>query len=133
MKKNIIANTIIIGLAALTINNKALAQQPGSRRTELQRHDISTPGLEVVQVRVDFDSGVVFPKHSHYGEEIVYVLEGILEYHIEGELPVTLRAGEGLFIPAGAIHSLKNVGSGRGSELATYIVKKGKPLVTLSR
>ena len=36
-----------------------------------------------------------------------------------------------LFIPAGGIHAVKNVGSGKGAELATYIVEKGKPLFTV--
>jgi quercetin dioxygenase-like cupin family protein len=44
---------------------------------------------------------------------------------------VTLRAGESLFIPAGVIHSAKNVGTGNAAELATYIVAKDRPLVTL--
>ena len=70
------------------------------------------------------------PNHSHPGEEIVYVIEGLLEYQLEGKPPVTLKAGEVLFIPAGTIHSAKNVGSVNGAELATYIVEKGKPLVT---
>ena len=68
--------------------------------------------------------------HSHPGDEIVYVIEGLLEYQLEGKPPVTLKAGEVLFIPAGTIHSAKNVGSVNGAELATYIVEKGKPLVT---
>jgi quercetin dioxygenase-like cupin family protein len=75
---------------------------------------------------------VAFPKHSHPGEEIVYVLEGSLEYEVEGKPPVTLMAGDVLFVPAGAVHSAKNVGSGNGAELATYIVEKGKPLVVLA-
>jgi quercetin dioxygenase-like cupin family protein len=74
---------------------------------------------------------VAFPKHSHPGEEIIYVLEGSLEYEVEGKPPVTLKAGDVLFIPAGTVHSARNVGSGLGSELATYIVEKGKPLVAL--
>jgi hypothetical protein len=36
-----------------------------------------------------------------------------------------------LFIPAGTVHSAKNVGSGPGAELATYVVEKGKTLITL--
>jgi quercetin dioxygenase-like cupin family protein len=108
------------------------AQQQGIKRTELQRHELSVPGREVIQVRVDLDPGVAFPAHSHPGEEIAYVLEGVWEYEIEGKAPVTLKAGEALFIPAGTVHSAKNVGSGVGSELATYIVEKGKPLVVLS-
>jgi hypothetical protein len=31
------------------------------------------------------------------------------------------------------VHSAKNVGSGNGAELATYIVEKGKPLLTLAK
>ena len=107
----------------------ARAKQPGVKRTDLQRHDLSVPGREVVQVRVDIAPGVVAPRHSHPGEEIVYAIEGSLEYQVEGKPPVTLKAGEVLFIPAGTIHAVKNVGSGNGAELATYVVEKGKPLV----
>ena len=60
-------------------------------------------------------------------------LEGALEYQIEGKPPVTLKAGDVLFIPAGTIHAAKNVGSVDGVELATYIVEKGKPLLTVVR
>ncbi|HMI58361.1 MAG TPA: cupin domain-containing protein, partial [Gemmatimonadaceae bacterium] len=63
----------------------AQAKQPGTKRTELQHHDLSAPGREVVQVRVDFDPGYVSPKHTHPGEEIIYVLEGTLEYHVDGK------------------------------------------------
>jgi quercetin dioxygenase-like cupin family protein len=96
---------------------------PGITRTELQRHDLGVPGLEVVQVLIDLRQGEVFGKHTHPGEEIVYVLEGSLEYQVEGKPPVTLRAGDILFIPAGTIHSARNVGSGNGAELATYVVE----------
>jgi quercetin dioxygenase-like cupin family protein len=109
----------------------ARAQQPGIKRTDLQRHDLSAPGYEAIQARVEFEPGAAFGKHTHPGEEIIYVLEGSLEYQIEGKPPVTLKAGDVLFIPAGTIHAAKNVGSSRGAELATYVVEKGKPLVVM--
>jgi len=109
----------------------ARAQQAGIKRTDLQRHDLSVPGREAVQVRVDIDPGVAFGRHTHPGEEIIYVLDGSLEYDIEGKPPMTLKAGDVLFIPAGTIHAAKNVGTVTASELATYIVEKGKPLLTL--
>ena len=109
----------------------AQSQQPGITRTDLQQHDLGIPGREVVQVRVDIAPGVAFPRHSHPGEEIIYVIEGLLEYQVDGKPPVTLKAGEVFFIPAGTIHAAKNVGSGNAAELATYIVEKGKPLVVL--
>ena len=85
------------------------AQQPGIKRTDALRHDLGVPGREVIQVRVDFDPGVAFGKHSHPGAEVAYVLEGTLEYQLEGEPPVTLKAGEALFIPAGTIHAAKTL------------------------
>jgi quercetin dioxygenase-like cupin family protein len=106
------------------------AQQAGIKRTDLQRRDLSTPGREVVQVRVDFDPGYAFPKHTHPGEEIIYVIAGTLEYEIDRKIS-HVKAGDVLFVPAGAVHSAKNVGKDNAAELATYIVEKGKPLVTL--
>ena len=108
----------------------APAQQPAIRRIDLQRRDLSIPGREVVQVIVEIAPGRTSSRHTHPGEEIVYVLEGSLEYRLEDKPPVTLKAGDVLFIPAGAIHAARNVGTGRGAELATYIVEKGKPLLT---
>jgi quercetin dioxygenase-like cupin family protein len=108
----------------------AQAQQTGSKRIDLQRHDLSAPGREVIQVRVDFDPGYVSPRHTHPGEEIIYVIEGSLEYEINGKL-AKVKTGDVLFVPAGTVHSAKNLGSGIGAELATYVVEKGKPLITL--
>jgi quercetin dioxygenase-like cupin family protein len=128
--------TQIMAIAVLIVGSGlalhvARAQQAGIKRTDLQRHDLSVPGREAIQVRVELDPGVAFPKHTHPGEEIIYVLEGALEYEVDGKPPITLKAGDVLFIPAGTIHSAKNVGRSKGSELATYVVEKGKPLVVL--
>ncbi len=131
--------TLIVAAALLMIGGSfalhvtQAQKQADIKRTDLQRNDLSVPGREVVQVRVDIPAGTAFPKHSHPGEEIVYMIEGVLEYHLEGRPPITLKAGEVLFIPAGTVHAVKNVGSGNGAELAMYIVEKGKPLLTLAK
>ena len=123
----------IMAIAAGTffLLSVAWAQQPGIKRTELLRQDLGVPGREVLQVRVELEPGVAFGKHKHPGEEIIYVLEGTFEYQVEGRPPVTLGPGGVLFIPAGTIHAAKNVGNVNAAELATYIVEKGKPLLTL--
>lgn len=126
--------TRIVAISLLTVVSVlrlhlASAQQPGVRRTELQRHDLSAPGREMIQVRVAVDSGVALPLHSHYGEEIVYVLEGTWEFQLEGKGVQTLAAGDVAFVPAGVKHWAKNTGSEAGSVLTTYLVEKGKPLV----
>src|SRR3954453_114448 len=132
MKKILIMAVVVLIVGSGLALYVARAQQPGIKHTDLQRHDLSVPGREVVQVRVDFAPGVVAPKHSHTGEEIVYAIEGLLGYQAEEKPPLTLKAGEVLFIPAGTIHAVKNVGSDNAAELATYVVEKGKPLVVLA-
>lgn len=101
----------------------------GVTRTDLQRHDLSVAGREAVQVRIDIAPGVTAPWHRHPGEEVIYVVEGTLEYQLEHQKPVTVKAGEVLFVPAGVAHKARNPGTVNGAELATYIVEKDKPLL----
>src|SRR5215475_2661346 len=104
---------------------------PGLTRTNLQRHDVNIPGREVIQNRVDITPDAPPVRHKHPGEEIIYVLEGTLEYSVDGREPATFRAGEVLLVPPETIHSVRNVGDANAAELATYIVEKGKPLLVL--
>src|SRR5262245_34941111 len=119
--------TRIMAIAVLIVGSGlalhvARAQQAGIKRTDLQRHDLSVPGREVIQVLVEFAPGVLFPKHSH-PEEIVYVVEGLLEYALEVRPPVTLEAGEVLFIPAGTPHAAKKLGTVNLGNTSTHIDK----------
>lgn len=128
---NIIRNlaiTVLLagsGLAAPTLH----AQGAGITRHDLQQHSLSAPGREAVQVLVSFAPGATAANHHHPGEEIVFVTEGALEYRLEGRPPITVKAGEVLFIPYGVNHEVRNVGNGSAAELATYIVETGKALV----
>jgi quercetin dioxygenase-like cupin family protein len=131
MKRTRIAALATLIATSGLVSPVAVAQQAGIKRTDLQQHDLSIPGQEAIQVIVEIAPGVTAPKHTHPGEEIIYVLEGSLRYDVEGKPPVTLTAGDVLFIPAGTVHTATNVGTGNGAELATYIVEKGKPLVTV--
>ena len=123
----------VVAASMLLAGAWTLSAAQGITRTDLQRHNLSAPGREVIQVRVDFAPGAAFGRHRHPGEEIAYVLEGRLEYRLDGAPPETLEAGEALFIPAGRIHAARNIGKGNGAELATYVVEKGKPLLEIVR
>ena len=121
----------LVGLAFVILAGASAAQGPrpsGTTRTDLQRHDLSTPGLEVRQARVDFAPGSSFPRHKHPGEEIIYVIEGTLEYELPGKGWISLKKGEVLFVPTGGVHAARNTGTAPAAELATYILEKGKPL-----
>jgi quercetin dioxygenase-like cupin family protein len=106
-------------------------QAPGITRTDLQKHDLSVPDREVIQNRVDLGPEAPAVRHQHPGEEIIYVLEGTLEYAIDGRPAKTYSAGEALMVPPETVHAVRNVGSGNAAELATYIVEKGKPFLVV--
>lgn len=120
--------SLMIMAGAVAFEAQATPPRPaGTTRTDLQRHDLSVKGWETLQARVDFAPGASFPAHKHPGEEIIYVIQGTIEYQVEGK-PITVKAGEVLFVPNGASHSARNVGEGPAAELATYVIEKGKPL-----
>jgi len=123
-----VAAAILIGPAATGYAQQA--RPAGTTRTDLQRHDLSIAGREVLQARVDFAPGASFPRHRHPGEEIIYVLSGTIEYEVNGK-PITVKAGDVLFVPKGVIHAARNVGHEPAAELATYVLEKGKPLTEI--
>ena len=104
-------------------------QAPGLTRTDIQMHDLSVPGRVVIQNRVDISPDAPVFRHKHPGEEVIYVLEGSIQYDIDGHSPIRVSAGQGLTVPADTIHAAKNIGTGNAAELATYIVEKGKPFL----
>lgn len=137
-RNRILHSAFAAAVGALVATAGAVAQTAPSSlqsitRVDLQRHDLGIAGREAIQVRVDLKPGAIAPRHSHPGEEIVYVLKGTLVYELDGQPPRTLKAGDVLFIPAGVAHAVRNVGDDEGSELATYVVDKSKPLLVLAK
>jgi quercetin dioxygenase-like cupin family protein len=59
-----------------SIPSTAVEAAPGLWRTNLQRYDLSVPGREMIQARVDIEPDSPPIRHFHPGEEIIYVLEG---------------------------------------------------------
>lgn len=125
MQKLIVVVPLVLACAA------AVAGQapPGFKRTLLQQVDLSTAGREAVTARAEFVPGGTVGRHTHFGEEIGYVIEGVLTVEING-VSKEVKAGEAFAIPAGAPHNATNAGPGPVAILATYIVEKGKPLAT---
>ena len=113
------------GIGSLEAQDKA-----AFKRTLLQKHELTAQGREGVQVLAEFAPGAAAGKHTHPGEEMGYILEGTLQLEIQGKPPVTLKAGQVFFVPAGVVHDGRNVGKGPLKVLATYVVEKGKPVAT---
>jgi quercetin dioxygenase-like cupin family protein len=122
--------TAVLTVVALALTGAVAAQQPTFKRTVLQQHDIAVAGHEVVSAVAEFEPRATPGRHTHFGEEVGYVLQGTFLVEEEGKPPVTLQSGGSFLIPAGTVHNATNTGSGTGKILATYIVEKGKPLAT---
>jgi len=130
-KLTLAAASVVAGMmGAWGIEKLDAQQQPAFKRTMLQKNDLSTKGREAVQVLAEFAPGAAAGKHTHPGEELGYILEGTLVLEVVGQKPLTLKAGDSFFVPAGVVHDGKNVGKGPAKVLATYIVEKGKPVAT---
>ena len=70
----------------------------------------------VIQNRVEIGAEAPFVRHTHPGEEVIYVLEGTLEYQIDGFDPQVVIAGEALTVPPETPHAVRNVGTGPAVE-----------------
>ena len=55
-------------------------------------------GEQIMVSRVLLKKGCVVPEHSHHNEQITYILEGALKFHIDGR-EIVVRTGEVLCIP----------------------------------
>jgi quercetin dioxygenase-like cupin family protein len=119
-------------LAACASPPPSAPPAPGIQRTVLQRFDIEG-GREVVLGLAVIAPGVAAGRHTHFGIETGYLVEGSATLEIDGEPPRTLRAGDSFFIPAGRIHDARALGDAPVKVLSTWIVEKGKPLATPAR
>ena len=126
---------VTAGMAAVAIGLTVVvragqATQPTFTRTMLQDHPLTVKDRHAVMSRSEFQPGASSGRHTHRGEELGYVLEGTLELTIDGKAPQRLKAGDVIFMPAGAVHDAKNVGTGTLKVVSTYVLEIGKPLAT---
>jgi quercetin dioxygenase-like cupin family protein len=109
----------------------ATAQDQPIKRTELHRSDLAdVVGKEAVIYIADVMPGAEGGRHTHYGDEYVYVLEGTLVITLDGQQPITLRKGDVAHIaPKDGVHAARNGNSSEPAKALVFIVaEKGKPL-----
>jgi quercetin dioxygenase-like cupin family protein len=115
-----------IALLTLCLANQAFSQQ--AARTELKRADLTGTNMEIVVARVELPVGAVSAKHLHYGEEIVFVLEGGL-IQMPGGSPTARETGSVELNVREVPHAgYKVVGDKPVKIITVHIVDKGKPM-----
>jgi quercetin dioxygenase-like cupin family protein len=71
----------------------------------------NTENQEVAVYEAEYEPGGVNPLHLHPSAITFHILSGTGVWQEEGKPPVTLRAGDSLFVPAGTVHSHWNPSS----------------------
>ena len=78
---------------------------PVGKVTRLMTKDLPDfPGKEGMVEIVDFAPGEVSQPHRHNADLFVYVLEGSVITHVEGDSPLTVHAGEVFYVSPTDVH-----------------------------
>ena len=106
----------------------ALAQALQPNRTELKRADLTGTNMEIVIAVLEVPPGSTIARHTHPGEEAVYVLEGALMQMPDGK-EIDRPAGQAGVNVRDVPHAgYKVVGDKPLKILTVHIVDKGKPM-----
>jgi quercetin dioxygenase-like cupin family protein len=97
-----------------------LPERPSGSNAVLTAELQSAPGFSVVMSDVVIPAGKSVPKHTHPGEEFVYVVEGEAVHVEDGSPERAIKASEGIMIPMGVAHAPR--GGERGARAITFRV-----------
>ncbi len=107
----------------------AVYQPPVGSTLVLEGPIAAAPGYHLVMGDLVATPGMVIPRHSHSGEEFLYVIGGSGTLSVEGQPDLVLSAGQGVRIAPGAVHG--GVAGAEGMRaISSWFVANGQPLRT---
>jgi quercetin dioxygenase-like cupin family protein len=124
----------VAGLMIGAFAVQALHAQGGANRVELRKADLTgVSGTEVIMATLEIPPGATVPRHFHYGDEFLYVLEGG-SFQAPGQDPVSFDSGTSLHFAREALHGgFTVIGEKTLKVLTVHVVDKGKPLVEAAK
>ncbi len=115
-------------LAAVFLIAMASTAMAQTNRTELKRADLTGTDKEIIIAILEVPPGSSIAKHTHPGEEAVYVLEGATLQTPDGK-EVTRPAGQAGVNVRDVPHAgYKVIGDKTLKRLTVHIVDKSKPM-----
>jgi len=127
---------VLVASLGMLASGVAMAQDQPITRTELLRSDLAgVPGKQTVIYVADVVPGGEGQRHTHYGDEYVYVLEGTLTIKPDGKEPISVSKGQVSHLaPSDGIHAAMNGSkSDPAKVLVILVVEKGKPLAEAAK
>jgi quercetin dioxygenase-like cupin family protein len=98
-------------------------EQPGITHVPLVKSALpGTPDQEVLVWDTVYAPGAINPRHLHPAAITFHVVSGTGVWQEDGKPPITLRAGDSLFVPAGTIHSHWNPSKTESLRFIEFIV-----------
>src|SRR5215470_16271996 len=82
----------------------------------------NTANQEVAVYEAEYAPGGINPRHLHPAAITFHVLSGTGVWQEEGKEPITLKAGDSLFVPAGTIHAHWNPSATERLRFLEFIV-----------
>ena len=130
----LVSVALVMGIGVGVIGTRMLsAQEQLAKGTVLQRAQ-RIKGKEAILVLRELPPGAQSGKHMQAGNEIGYVLEGSAILEVQGEPPVTLKAGDSFQTERHEVHNVKNASTTAPVKVLVFYVtkKKGTPLSDIS-
>ena len=104
-------------------------QPPAGSNLVLEGPIAGAPDLHLVVGDLVMAAGGTIPRHTHSGEEFLYVIGGSTTISRAGEPDIVLTAGHGVRIAPGTVHWGK-AGPEGVRAVSSWVVVNGQPLRT---
>ena len=121
---------VLLSLAGLVfgISNAGAADSPPASKvsTYVESPLIGDANRTVRITSIEIPSGGGNAFHIHPGDDYILVQEGEITFTVKGQAPKILKAGEGIYVPAGTIHRNQNLAGKPARNVEVFILEKGK-------
>ena len=122
-------NAVVFATAFATVVSLAITPTTAQERKGIISHPPllkmlvpDTANQEVAVYQVEYEPGGINPRHLHPAAITFHILSGKGVWQEDGKEPVTLKAGDSLFVPAGTIHAHWNPSATERLRFLEFIV-----------
>ena len=119
----------VFAVALATVMSLAIAPAAAQERKGIISHPPllkmlvpDTANQEVAVYQAEYEPGGINPRHLHPAAITFHVLAGTGVWQEDGKEPVTLKAGDSLFVPAGTVHAHWNPSATERLRFLEFIV-----------
>jgi quercetin dioxygenase-like cupin family protein len=131
-RSSLLAAVTVLALCSAT--SLAQVSAPGFVAKPIQVSPISgVEDKEVAFISVTMEPGASSPRHTHPGDCYGAIIDGTVEFVVEGQDAKRFASGQAWHNPRGPVHYFKNVGDTPAKLVNTLIVDKGKPRTVVEK